>query len=150
MLISAITDNVSEFLERNRLGYVATTNSSGRPNISPKGTIKRWNDHTLIFADIRSPDTIKNIESNPDVEISVIDPILRKGYLFVGKAHKICDKATLDEALDVYKKMGIKSSIRGVVAVTISEISHVTSPLYDLGVTEEEVSAAWKARLLDR
>lgn len=54
-----ITQEIKEFLDLHKLGYVATVNSDGSPNLSPKGTIIGWTEHTLAFADIRSPDTKK-------------------------------------------------------------------------------------------
>ncbi len=55
-----ITQEIKDFLDLQKLGYVATVTSNGKPNISPKGTIIGWTSEVLAFADIRSPDTIKN------------------------------------------------------------------------------------------
>lgn len=142
-----ITDEIAKFLDRQRLGFVATVGPDGKPNVSPKGTISRWTCSSLIFADIRSPDTIRNLQSNNNVEISVIDPILRRGYLFKGTGMKMSEPATIEKAMTFYKKMGIKSPINAVVLVRVSAISSVHSPLYDLGMTEEEIGAKWRARL---
>ncbi len=84
-----ITQEIKDFLDLQKLGYVATVTSNGKPNISPKGTIIGWTSEVLAFADIRSPDTVKNLQSNAFVEINVIDPLLRKGYLFKGQARII-------------------------------------------------------------
>lgn len=144
-----ITDEIAAFLDKQRLGYVATIGPGCRPNVSPKGTITRWDKSTLIFADIRSPDTVRNIRENGSVEISSIDPVLRKGYLFEGTASVIRDAGMLRKALEMYKGRGIKSKIRAVVAVEVSKVSSVTSPLYDMGATEEEVREKWGARLAE-
>ena len=77
-----LTREIRDFVESQRLGYVATASRDGMPNISPKGTIIGWDENTIAFADIRSPDTVANLDANPNVEINVIDPISRKGYLF--------------------------------------------------------------------
>ena len=79
-----ITPEIKNFLNQQNLGYVATVSPSGMPNISPKGTIIGWDSETLAFVNIRSPDTIDNLKNNSSVEINVIDPILRKGYMFLG------------------------------------------------------------------
>ncbi len=52
-----ITEEIKDFLNFQKLGYVATVSSDGTPNLSPKGTIIGWNSNVLAFADIRSPDT---------------------------------------------------------------------------------------------
>ena len=77
-----LSQEIKDFLDVQKLGYVATVSSDGKPNISPKGTIIVWTSEVLAFADIRSPDTIKNLQNNPHVEINVIDPILRKGSIY--------------------------------------------------------------------
>ena len=139
-----ITEEIKNFLNLQKLGYVATVSSDGKPNISPKGTIIGWSSETLAFADIRSPDTMKNIPNNSDVEINVIDPLLRKGYLFQGKA-RILENGTLyKEILNHYRQNGIKSPINSIVLVDVSNVDDVISPLYDLGISEEEIKSKWQ------
>ena len=139
-----ITSEIKNFLNLQKLGYVATVSSDGKPNISPKGTIIGWTDDTLAFADIRSPDTMNNLHDNPDVEINVIDPLLRKGYLFQGTAKIIEDGDLYHEILDYYLTNGIKSHINSIVLVNVSAVSEVISPLYDLGITQQEIKSKWK------
>ncbi|MHA7734389.1 pyridoxamine 5'-phosphate oxidase family protein [Nitrosopumilus sp. S6] len=142
--MSEITEKIKNFLNSQKLGYVATVSTDGTPNISPKGTIIGWSKNQLAFADIRSPDTMKNLKNNPNVEINVIDPLLRKGFLFKGLA-KILEKTPLyDDILKHYRDNGIKSTINSIVLVDVTEISEVTSPLYDMGITEEEIKSKWK------
>ena len=144
-----ITQKIKDFLDLQKLGYVATVSSDGKPNISPKGTIIGWTSNTLVFADIRSPDTIKNLQNNPNVEINVIDPLLRKGYLFQGTAKIIEDRSLFETILNHYRKKGIKSPIAAVVSVDISGIFEVTSPLYDMGISEETIKSKWKKHFED-
>jgi len=139
-----ITEEIKDFLNVQKLGYVATVSSDGKPNISPKGTIIGWTDGMLAFADIRSPDTMINLKDNPDVEINVIDPLLRKGYLFQGKARILQDGSTYQEILNHYRQNGIKSPINAIVLVDVSNVSDVVSPLYDLGITEDEIKSKWQ------
>jgi len=144
MNLSVITPEIKTFLHSQKLGYVATVSSNGKPNISPKGTIIPWSENILAFADIRSPDTMMNLQHNPFVEINVIDPLSRKGYLFTGTAEIIRDTPLYIEILNYYRKNGIKSPIHSIVIVSVSSVSSVISPLYDLGKTEEEIRLKWK------
>ena len=139
-----ITEEIKNFLNLQKLGYVATVSSDGTPNISPKGTIIGWSKNQLAFADIRSPDTMQNLKTNPNVEINVIDPLLRKGFLFKGTAKIIHDNSLYDEILKYYRENGIKSPINSIVLVDVFEILEVTSPLYDMGITENEIKSKWK------
>ena len=143
-MLTVITSEIKTFLKIQKLGYVATVSSDGKPNISPKGTIIAWSDNLLAFANIRSPDTLMNLQTNPFVEINVIDPFSRKGYLFTGTAKIIKNTPLYVEILNHYRTNGIKSPINSIVIVDISSVSEVTSPLYDLGQTEEEIKLKWK------
>ena len=142
--MAVITSEIKTFLNSQKLGYVATVSSDGKPNISPKGTIIAWSDNLLAFANIRSPDTVMNLQHNPFVEINVIDPLSRKGYLFTGTAKIIKNTPLYVEILNHYRINGIKSPINSIVIVDVSSVSEVTSPLYDLGQTEEEIKLKWK------
>ncbi len=143
-MLSEITEEIKNFLNLQKLGYVATVSSDGMPNVSPKGTIIGWSKNQLAFANIRSPDTMKNLIINPNIEINVIDPLLRKGFLFKGIAKIIQDASLYDEILKYYRENGIKSPIDSIVLVDITEISQVTSPLYDMGTSEQEIKSKWK------
>ena len=143
-MLSVITSEIKIFLNSQKLGFVATVSSDGKPNISPKGTIIPWSDDLLAFADIRSPDTMMNLQNNPFVEINVIDPLSRKGYLFTGTAKIIENTPLYVEILNHYRINGIKSPISSIVIIDVSSVSEVTSPLYDLGQTEEEIKLKWK------
>ena len=139
-----ITSEIKNFLNTQKLGYVATVSSDGLPNISPKGTIIAWASEILAFADIRSPDTVKNLQNNSNVEINVIDPLLRKGYLFKGVARLINSGLQYDEILQHYRDNGITSPINAIILVDVSYVSDVTSPLYDMGISEAEIKSKWK------
>ena len=141
--------SIQKFLNNQKLGYVATVSDDGTPNLSPKGTIIAWNDVTIAFADIRSPNTMNNLEKNPSLEINVIDPLLRKGFRIKGNGTIVNDGKTYEEILNHYREKGIKSPIGAIVLVEPSQILEVTSPLYDLGFSEEEMKAKWKKYFLD-
>jgi hypothetical protein len=147
--MSVITSEIKNFLDVQKLGYVATVSSDGKPNISPKGTIIAWSSTLLAFADIRSPDTMLNLQNNPFVEINVIDPLSRKGYLFSGTAKIIKDTPLYDDILTHYRNNDIQSPINSIVIVDVSSVSTVTSPLYDLGKTEDEIKLKWKKYFSD-
>jgi len=142
--MSVISSEIKSFLNSQKLGYVATVSSDGKPNISPKGTIISWTSDLLAFANIRSPDTMSNLKINSAMEINVIDPLSRKGYLFIGTGKIIKDSPLFDEILTYYRNSGIQSPINSVVLVTVSSVSEVTSPLYDLGKSESEIKLRWK------
>ena len=144
IIMSIITNKIKIFLSTQKLGYVATVSSEGKPNISPKGTIIAWSSELLAFANIRSPDTIINLQNNSFVEINVIDPLSRKGYLFKGTGKIIKDTPMYDDIVNHYRTTGIQSPINSVVIINVSSVSEVISPLYDLGKSEEDIKLKWK------
>ncbi|HTW39350.1 MAG TPA: pyridoxamine 5'-phosphate oxidase family protein [Thermoplasmata archaeon] len=77
-----LATEVRQFVRHERLRYVATVSADGAPNLSPKGSFTVWDDRRLIFADVESPRAIRNLDSNPKVEVNVVDPFTRKGYRF--------------------------------------------------------------------
>ena len=144
--MARITDEVAGFLERERLGFVATVSPDNRPNVSPKGSIVRSGDHAIAFAEIRSPDTIRNLEANPAVEVSVISPLIRRGYLFAGAGRVVREGPEFETLVARFRKVGIKSPIGAAVVIRVDRIEETRSPLYDLGYTEERIRDIWQRR----
>ena len=139
-----ITQKIKKLLSEQKLGYVATVSLDGTPNLSPKGTIIAWDQNTLAFANIHSPQTVKNLKNNPSIEINVVDPFSRKGYRFKGIAKIISNGKQYEEILSFYKTLDIKSSIKSIVLVNVEQVSEILSPLYDIGYTEEEMKTKWR------
>jgi len=146
-----LTDDMQRVVREQRLGFVATVCPDGTPNLSPKGTLTVWDDDHLVFADIRSPATLRNLRINPVVEINVVDPIVRKGYRFKGKA-TVVDRGPLkDEIRDFYAsrwidtgKSMVELELRSFVLIKVEEALALVSPSYDDPKgTEDEVRAAW-------
>ena len=139
-----ISSEIRNFVNYQKLGYVATVSADNTPNLSPKGTIIAIDESHLAFADIRSPQTIENLRQNSSIEINVVDPIHRKGFRFKGNGN-ITDKGKqFEDILEQYKKNGVKSKINAIVIVTVDTLHEVTSPSYDLGITEDELVLKWK------
>jgi len=140
-----LTDDMKRVVEEQRLGFVATVCPNGTPNLSPKGTTTVWDDETLMFADIRSPQTVANLLENPAIEINVVDPISRKGYRFKGTGIVLREGTQFDELLAFYRARGTNSPIKAVVLVKIERALPLISPAYDNGATEDEIRANWRA-----
>ena len=139
-----ITEEIKNFVNFQKLGYVATISADNTPNLSPKGTITVLDESHLAFADIHSPQTVENLKSNPSIEINVVDPFSRRGYRFKGIAEIISSGDKFSKITSYYKTLGVKSSINSIILVKIEKLSEVFSPLYDLGYTEEELKTKWK------
>ena len=107
-----ITEQMKKLIEQQKLGYVATVSPDNTPNLSPKGTIKLWGDDQLIFADIKSPKTMSNLEKNPSIEINIINPIARRGFRFKGIAKIISEGEEYEKIISQYKEDGNSRSTK--------------------------------------
>jgi predicted pyridoxine 5'-phosphate oxidase superfamily flavin-nucleotide-binding protein len=145
-----LTPDMRRVIREQRLGYIATVAADNTPNLSPKGTTTVWDDDHLVFADICSPGTIENLRGNPAIEINVVDPIVRKGYRFKGRAAVLDRGPRFTEVMDFYRNVhklrpGLAGQVRHIVLVRIERALPLVSPIYDLGQTEEQVAAEYAA-----
>jgi predicted pyridoxine 5'-phosphate oxidase superfamily flavin-nucleotide-binding protein len=127
-----------------RLAFVATVCADNTPNLSPKGTIAVLDDNHLVFANIRSPQTIANLRRNSAIEINIVDPMVRKGYRFKGTATVLDGGAQYEEVTAFFQARGVSNRMREVVVIKVERALHLTSPAYDLGLSEAEIRARWE------
>jgi len=141
-----LTQDMKDFVNKQRMGFVATVSPDNSPNLSPKGTTVVYSDEHLIFTGIRSEHTLSNLEKNPLVDINVVNPIKRKGYRFKGTATILSEGKEFESILNQYRDLGIKSEVKAIVLVKVNSAELITSPLYDLGLSEQEIESEWKQR----
>ncbi|MGA7923267.1 MAG: pyridoxamine 5'-phosphate oxidase family protein [Thermoplasmata archaeon] len=140
----ALTEDMKRVVRAQRLGYVATVSNDHRPNVSPKGSLAVWGDDRLVFADVDSPHTIRNLEGNPYTEVNVVDPLVRKGYRFSGVAKILRSGDEYWKILEHYKGEGADiRRVRTVVLIDVHTAAPLVSPCYMTGLTEDEVRALW-------
>jgi len=132
------------------LGFVATVCPDGTPNLSPKGTTDVWDEEHLVFLHLCSPQTVANLAGNPAIEINVVDPILRKGYRFKGRARVLRSGELLEQILVYYARTrGIeRARVHAAVLMRVDSAMALISPAYDNGATESEVASKWRKRHL--
>lgn len=143
-----LTQEIKDFVNKQRMGFVATIGPANKPNLSPKGTTITLDDNHLAFTGIRSDQTISNLKVNPNLEINVVDPIRRRGYRFQGTAKILSDGEEFEKILSHYRTLGVKSAVKAIVLIAIDVAKEIKSPLYDLGLTEQEIVSEWKKRYL--
>jgi predicted pyridoxine 5'-phosphate oxidase superfamily flavin-nucleotide-binding protein len=147
-----LTDEMKRVVEKQRLGFVATVCADGTPNLSPKGTLRVLDDHHLMFADIRSPGTVANLRTNPGIEVNVVDPFVRKGYRFKGRAEVLDAGPEFDRLAALYSTPELSDAprrIRAMVIVRVEETRPLISPAYDRETDEAAMRARWTQYYLD-
>lgn len=147
---AGLTGDMKRVLAEQRLAFVATVCPDGMPNLSPKGTIAALDDEHLVFADIRSPATVRNLEKNPFLEINVVDQFCRKGYRFKGKAQIVRDGELYQGIQKFYGKKWVdvgkgaaELKIRCFVVVKLEEARPLISPSYDGDADEQQIRRDW-------
>jgi len=132
---AVITTEMAELIVATRLAYVATVNPDGTANLSPKGSLKVLDSSHLGFANLASPNTIRNVNANGSVEINVLDPLTRRGFRFKGAATHTYDETVVDQVAGF---LGPEFTVDGAVRVTVTSANAVWSPVYDCTDQSEE------------
>ncbi|HSP98452.1 MAG TPA: pyridoxamine 5'-phosphate oxidase family protein [Candidatus Dormibacteraeota bacterium] len=142
-----IDDDMRAVIAAQRLCYAATVAPDGRPNLSPKGTIRVWDDHHLLFYDIASPGTRANLAVNPWIEINVVDPLSRRGYRFRGTATVHAGDAVYRDALArLAAEQRVSYAVHAVVLVRVERALPIASPAYERVPDEATMRELWRAR----
>ena len=134
-----LTNEMKKIIHEHSVGMVATVNEKGIPSVSPKATFFVIDKETIAFGNIRSPNTIYNINKRPNVEINFIDVLYRKAIRVSGTATYVpkenCDKMSIK----LFKKKfsNYLSKASGFVKIKISSVELILSPIYDDNKTNE-------------
>ncbi len=142
-----ITDDMRAVIAAQKLCYAATVTPDGRPNLSPKGTVRVWDDEHLFFCDIASPQTRANLQKNPWIELNIVDTTSRRGYRFLGTA-------TIHSGDEVYKKAtsrvfaeeGTEYPVTSVILIRVEKAAPLVSPGYWHVADEWGMRDSWKTK----
>jgi predicted pyridoxine 5'-phosphate oxidase superfamily flavin-nucleotide-binding protein len=104
-----IPQAIQEFIQ-GKQGWVATASADGMPNIAIKGSLRMLDDEHLMFADLFSMKTRKNLSENPKVAVMVSDG--RQCYLFKGMAEVITEGPLFDQIVEGIKQRSVHSVVR--------------------------------------
>jgi predicted pyridoxine 5'-phosphate oxidase superfamily flavin-nucleotide-binding protein len=139
--------DVAAVIAAQRLCFAATVTPEGRPNLSPKGSIRVFDERHLFFLDLASPGTVRNLRSSPWIELNVVDPISRRGYRFRGRATLHAGDEVHAAALArIAADEGVAYAAERVVLVEVEEIGALWSPAYDHTPDERAIRELWRRR----
>lgn len=145
-----LSEEMQRLVREQGLGFVATVRPDGTPALSPKGTTSVWGEQQLVFLHLHSPGTVANLAHNPNVEVNVVDPIRRKGYRFAGRGRILNAGEEYERILAwfVSDRGTNVDRVQGVVLIDVTAAQPLVSPIYDTGVSEEEVITRFRQRHL--
>jgi hypothetical protein len=141
-------------IEAAHLCFAATVTTEGRPNVSPKGTIRVWDDAHLFFLNITSPGTRANLDHMPWQELNVVEQLSRRCYSFAGPAalHFEGSPVYAEEVRRVYGDAPLAGAAVAVVLLTVERAAPLLSPAHGRGTDEAALRKIWRERraALDR
>ena len=117
-----IPTHVQQFMQ-GKPGWVATASRDGMPNVAVKGSLQVLDGQHLLFADLFSLKTRKNLEENPQIAVMVADNATRTGYLLKGRAELIATGPLYDQTAAALKV----------------KLPHLPPPKYVVRITVEAV-----------
>jgi len=146
-----LAGDMQRVITEQRLGFVATVDEDGTPNLSPKGTMVVLDEDHIAFGEIRSPNTVRNLRDRPATEVNFVDPTARKGYRFKGRAEIIGREDLEFGALfPAFERWGeLSGRIRAIVRIRVERALPLTTPTYDIGATEAQLRASWLRHFQD-
>lgn len=148
--MAILDQDMQDMVACTMLSFAATVNADGSPNVSPKSSLRVHDGDRLLFANIASPGTLRNLRRDPRIEINCVDIFARRGYRFSGTATIHSDGDPLYEELrrSVKAEHGETIPVFDAVLVEVAAARPVLSPAYDFveGVTEAALRTAYQAK----
>ena len=134
-------------IDTQHLCFAATVTPDGHPNLSPKGTIRVWDEEHIYFCDISSPNTRRNLEKNPWIEVNVVDPLSRRGYRFLGKGEVHRDDEIFRKATQqIFAEEATTYPVNAVILIKVDRALPVLSPGYLHTGDELAMRKMWRGR----
>jgi predicted pyridoxine 5'-phosphate oxidase superfamily flavin-nucleotide-binding protein len=139
------------FIHRTVLCWLATVDAHGQPNVSPKEVFAAFDENHLVIAHIASPISVRNIQQNPKVCVSLIDIFVQKGWKLLGQARYVNAR---DVAFHAYAKpllamTGDRFNIQAVLVVKVVQAHTIVAPSYrfypDSTTESGQIESAMKA-----
>jgi len=115
-----LTEELKKLIAEGMPAMVATADRTGRPNVSPKGSLRVLDDETLCFGDVASPRTTANLKENPKISILFFNPASRKGCRIWGRAEVLNSGPLFDQvARDTMERR--RTLVKNVIRITVEE-----------------------------
>lgn len=144
-----LTKDIKKYIDRSVLCWLATASSENIPNVSPKEIFTYYGENHIIVANIASPQTVNNIQQNPNVCISFIDILVQKGFQIKGKAEIINEQhSEFEDMKSILLKMTEgKFPFATITKIRVDRSKLIVAPkyvLYPETTEQEQVESAKK------
>ena len=114
------------------LCWLATVDEDQQPNVSPKEMFTYQDDHTLLIANIASPNSVRNITRQPKVSVSFVDVFTQKGFKLKGEAKLITkeDASFAAKAKRFADLFSDKYPVQCVIEIKVTKVDPILAPNY--------------------
>ncbi|WP_083003221.1 pyridoxamine 5'-phosphate oxidase family protein [Halomonas sp. GT] len=144
-----LTKEVCASAEQSVLCWLATSDESGQPNVSPKEVFAVLDSQHIVVANIASPKSAKNIRINQKVCLSFIDIFVQKGFKIIGTATEL--KPTAPEyshwVAPLLAMAGDRYPIHSVLVIKATAVEPIVAPSYRLYPAETSEESQTQAAL---
>jgi predicted pyridoxine 5'-phosphate oxidase superfamily flavin-nucleotide-binding protein len=132
VLMTLLNESVREAAQRSVLGWLATVDAEGQPNVSPKEVWAIADDEHVVLAHIASPVSARNIALQPQVCLSFVDVFVQKGFKLKGSAHEVraADPAFARWATPLLAMVGQRFVIQSVLVIRVTSVVTIVAPSY--------------------
>jgi len=146
-----LTPAIKKSIKESVLCWLATASTEGIPNVSPKEIFCHFADQYFLIANIASPSSLKNIKTNPNICVSVLDILVQKGYQLKGTAEIITSGHEEYNNLKtpLYEMAGEKFPFTSLTKIKVNSAKEILAPSYqlypDTTTESQQISMAKKA-----
>lgn len=91
-----IPTHAKEMLTKNPLAHVATSDKEGTPHIAAARGLQVFDDESVAFEDRFCMQTLRNIEENPKIALSLLETGGERGYQLIGTVVQSATTELLD------------------------------------------------------
>lgn len=101
--MATLTEEMKQYIASN-LGYVATVDASGNPDIGPKMSLRVLDDSHLIFNEMTGKTIMNDLDQNGTILAAFANLGAMRGYRFGGKATLYRSGQIFDDATNWAKE----------------------------------------------
>lgn len=128
-----LVDAVKEIFNKTAIYSVATASKNGLPNVVPIHFVKLYDDEdTVLLVDNFMNKTLKNLEENPRIAISVWDLGKKEAYQIKGEATIIKSGKPFDDAIAWVQKTMPELNPKSAILLKVTNVYNC-QPGPDLG-----------------
>lgn len=144
-----VNQAIKKSIEESVLCWLATSSADNMPNVSPKEVFTHFAEKYIIIANIASPQSLRNIQENPQVCISFIDIFVQKGFQIKGRA-SVIKKSDKDYGIMEEQLLKItqgKFPFNSITKIQIENTKPIIAPkyiLYPKTTESQQIKSAMK------